>query len=347
MGKEEEKRKMESIPEADDDYLFYRFKKDRDSKSMIWKVPGEVVPVGKMHHEKRRDEDELRQKSVTELEEMLARQCRVLDNPRLVARLPDKGAKTRERREQLERAIAEKMKEDDLVEKMEGLGIGKLIDTDAMEWAKRGGGEAHQLDSDDDPDPEDDQHVANPLKLLASRELPYRHQKTDKIRHDSIEPFAADAAAKVDDKESSARFQPFNSATDHVSAGAGLGVPPPKPAGAAVATAATPRSRSRTDPIPLPRVYNCRTKLMSLQESLALQQQQTERLRETQRRHAAEMLAFRVNTGPVTAEVKDASEYRDTAADYNTDDEDGGEGDDEGGGVNVQVDSLENQTEED
>ena len=38
MGKEEEKRKMESIPEADDDYLFYRFKKDRDSKSMIWKV---------------------------------------------------------------------------------------------------------------------------------------------------------------------------------------------------------------------------------------------------------------------------------------------------------------------
>ena len=49
----------------------------------------------------------------------------------------------------------------------------------------------------------------------------------------------------------------------------------------------------------------------------------------------------------MTAEVKDASEYRDTAADYNTDDEDGGEGDDEGGGVNVQVDSLENQTEED
>merc|ERR1711874_11160 len=236
-------------------------------------------------------------------------------------------------RDQLEKMIQEREKEEDLAEKMAGLGIGQLIDTDAMEWARRGA-DAPDLDSDDDPDPEDDHPPANPLKLLASRELPYRQKKNDKDT-DSIDPFAAAAVTKVDEQEPSSRFLPFSDVSDRSSARLVVTPPPRHPPAVAPV--------ERTDPIPLPKVYNCRTQLMSLQESLALQKLQNERLREVQRKHAAERLSQRLTRGPVVVEdIPDTGQYRDQDCDENTDDDDDDDDDrDDEGGVTVQVDSYE------
>ena len=120
--------KMASIPEAED-ALDYLYKKDREDKSMIWKVPGQLTPMGKMDHEKAKERREFDQKSLAELKDLLSRQEHLLGNRSLVSRLPDKGEKARARRDEILKRIGAKEREDDLTEKMAGLGIGKLIDT--------------------------------------------------------------------------------------------------------------------------------------------------------------------------------------------------------------------------
>jgi len=345
--------KMASIPESED-ALDYLYKKDREDKSMIWKVPGQLTPMGKMDHEKAKERREFDQKSLAELKDLLSRQEHLLGNKSLVSRLPDKGEKARARRDEILKRIGAKEREDDLTEKMAGLGIGKLIDTDAMEWVKRGE-DAADLDSDDDPDPEDDKLPSNPFKVLASRELPYRQTKTkqqvqenesEDLEHSFVD-YTIGKTAKADEIEQPSRFMPFESASQSCDKNSpsledtvkrdNLGEKPSKRAPAL-------NPSRRTDPIPLPpKPYNCKTKLLPLKESLELQKQQAEKLKEVQLKHAAERLAAGRLLDPAEAvSIRDADNYRTQADEFGSDEE--GDSDTEGGvNITTYCDGLEDQ----
>lgn len=368
MGKEEKMKKaapkMATIPESGDN-LDYLYKKNKEDKSMIWKVPGSLAPMGKMAHEKDKERREFKKKSLVELKEMFSRQKQLLGNKSLMSKLPDKGEKARTRMEEILKLIQGKEREDDLTEKMAGLGIGKLIDTDAMEWVKRGKDAAH-LDSDDDPDPEDDKLPSNPFKVLASRELPYRqtNQKYQEQTHEEgsidpvVDPYTVANTSKVDEIQPTSRFMPFAStmnetprwnashsqacdknspiSEDHVNKD-NLGEKPPKRAPAL-------NPARRTDPIPLPpKPYTCKTVLLPLLESLELQRHQATKLKEVQMKHAAERLAAGRLLDPVEAvSIADADNYRTQIDDFGSDEEVDSETE---GGINVTTycDGLDDQ----
>ena len=65
------------------------------------KVPGEVLPIGKLEDEAKKFEKEITKKTTPELQDLLERQNRILLNAKLIQALPDKGAKVRLRRQQL------------------------------------------------------------------------------------------------------------------------------------------------------------------------------------------------------------------------------------------------------
>jgi len=360
--------KMASIPEKGDD-LDYLYKKSKEDKSMIWKVPGALAPMGKMAHEKAKEKRDFHKKNLVELKEMLARQKQLLGNKSLVSKLPDKGDKARARMDEILKLIQERERQDDLTEKMAGLGIGKLIDTDAMEWVNRGEDAVH-LDSDDDPDPEEDKLPSNPFKVLASRELPYRQTKKPQreesqetgsidLEASSVDPHVVAKTAKVDDIQPTSRFMPFASTAsasprwlssssqpcdknspseDHVNKD-NLGEKPHK-------RAPTLNPSHKTHPIPLPpKPYNCKTVLLPLMESLELQRHQAVKLKEVQMKHAAERLAAGRLLAPVEAvSIVDADNYRTPVDDFGSDDEVDDLGDEEGGiNVTTYCDGLDDQ----
>ena len=65
------------------------------------KVPGTVLPLGKLEDEAKKFDKEIRKKSTLELKDLLKRQNGILQNQKLIATLPDKGAKVRQRQHQL------------------------------------------------------------------------------------------------------------------------------------------------------------------------------------------------------------------------------------------------------
>jgi hypothetical protein len=60
------------------------------------------VAMGKMDHEMKAFEKEIRTKSVPQLYEVLARQNKILENKSLLLKLPDKGAKVKHRKVMIE-----------------------------------------------------------------------------------------------------------------------------------------------------------------------------------------------------------------------------------------------------
>ena len=68
----------------------------------IKKVPGEVFPMGKLTHEIKCFETELKSKSLIDLKDLLQRQNMILNNPKLCSKLADKGAKVKAKKEAIE-----------------------------------------------------------------------------------------------------------------------------------------------------------------------------------------------------------------------------------------------------
>ena len=68
---------------------------DQERSKVIKKVPGEVKAVGRLGHEakKKTFQEEIKNKTLQELEELLKRQENILKNKNLVEKLPDKGDK--------------------------------------------------------------------------------------------------------------------------------------------------------------------------------------------------------------------------------------------------------------
>ena len=263
------------------------------------KVPGDVPAVGKMSFEIARLREEIKTKNVPQLREILERQDRILNNPGLVKKLPDKGEKARSTKDMILKLIKEKEKVDDLEEEMKKM----KINTEKMEW--KGG----LLDSDDDSDPENEDSGKNPLSVLAQGIVPKVSSKakseieegSDRGKSD-LELFAIKEAEKVDNLPNKETFVPYKAAKTEISdeTKCSLRINP--------APAENPKIRGRrpvvtTPAIPLPSVYNCETKQLSLAESMQLQQQQDRKLRDIQLKHAAEKLS-------ASKEIKDLNEVR-------------------------------------
>ena len=289
------------------------------------KVPGDVPAVGKMSFEIARLREEIKTKNVPQLREILERQDRILNNPGLVKKLPDKGEKARSTKDMILKLINEKEKVDDLEEEMKKM----KINTEKMEW--KGG----LLDSDDDSDPENEDSGKNPLSVLAQGIVPKVSSKAkskvevenDRDRSD-LELFAIKEAEKVDNLPNKETFVPYKAAKTEISNETKCSLQ------IKLASADNSKIRGRrpavtTPAIPLPSVYNCETKQLSLAESMQLQQQQDRKLRDIQLKHAAEKLAAGKeirDLNEVRIEGGQFEEYRDNNEEEEQEEDSGDEG---------------------
>lgn len=289
------------------------------------KVPGDVPAVGKMSFEIARLREEIKTKNVPQLREILERQDRILNNPGLVKKLPDKGEKARSTKDMILKLINEKEKVDDLEEEMKKM----KINTEKMEW--KGG----LLDSDDDSDPENEDSGKNPLSVLAQGIVPKVSSKAkskvevenDRDRSD-LELFAIKEAEKVDNLPNKETFVPYKAAKTELSDETKCSLQI-KPASADNSKIRGRRPAVTTPAIPLPSVYNCETKQLSLAESMQLQQQQDRRLRDIQLKHAAEKLSAGKeirDLNEVRIEGGQFEEYRDNNEEEEQEEDSGDEG---------------------
>jgi len=248
------------------------------------KVPGEVLPIGKMSFEVAKLREEMKLKTSTQLKEILERQEKILNNKRLVNKLPDKGEKAKRTRTLVIDLLKSKEKIDSLEKEM----VKMKINTEAMEWKNT------LLDSDDDSDPEVDGVQKNPLSVLAEGVVPAKSSKgkpVEKMNNSDLELFAIREADKVDQTNSKKNFVPYQSVKN-----CGLSVEVKSKLSAINLTYPASNGNNklpsqRTPSIPLPPVYSCTTKQLSLSESLKLQQDQDKKLKDIQIQHAAERLA--------------------------------------------------------
>ena len=289
------------------------------------KVPGDVPAVGKMSFEIARLREEIKTKNVPQLREILERQDRILNNPGLVKKLPDKGEKARSTKDMILKLINEKEKVDDLEEEMKKM----KINTEKMEW--KGG----LLDSDDDSDPENEDSGKNPLSVLAQGIVPKVSSKAkskvevenDRDKSD-LELFAIKEAEKVDNLPNKETFVPYKAAKTELSDETKCSLQI-KPASADNSKIRGRRPAVTTPAIPLPSVYNCETKQLSLAESMQLQQQQDRKLRDIQLKHAAEKLSAGKeirDLNEVRIEGGQFEEYRDNNEEEEQEEDSGDEG---------------------
>jgi len=308
------------------------------------KCPGEVIGVGKMEHEVAKLRAELRSKSAVQLKEAVARQSKVLGNKALVSRLPDKGEKCRLSLGVMRQLLAERTKEEELEVGMEKMKIS----TEKMEWKNR------LLDSDDDSDPEKDPE--DPLAVLAQGLVPHTSSRArsreanDRTAHgdddnlegrpkygggqQELEKFATAQATRVDLKSTPQdRFVPHSSLKQmslDPELRQRLGGPDSSPS--LTKPSSSPSPKPGTPSMPLPPTYTSSTCLLSLGDSLRLQQEQEKRVREAQVISAQSRLTASKGllVGEPVVEGARFTEYR-TAAELSGDDED--VSDDEGVGV--------------
>ena len=300
------------------------------------KVPGDVPAVGKMSIEIARLREEIKTKTVPQLQEVVERQERILNNKALVKKLPDKGEKARKTKEMIENLIKDKDKVDGLEKEMEKM----KIDTEKMEWKGN-----LILDSDDDSDPEEVGPVKNPLAVLAQGIVPTVSSRAKEREEEQsgelngLELYAVREAEKVDSVEIKDNFVPFKAVKSNevdedtkktLMNMSDVLKSAEKPELSRYEKRKQDRrqQKPKTPAIPLPEAYSCATKQLSLTESLQLQQEQDRHLREVQLRHAELKLAAAVSVkaGEVRLEGSRFQEYRDQREEEEQEEDSGDEG---------------------
>ena len=306
----------------------------RNQNNRKLKVPGDVPAVGKMSIEIAKLREEIKTKTVPQLQEVVERQERILNNKALVKKLPDKGVKARKTKEMIENLIKDKDKVDGLEKEMEKM----KIDTEKMEWKGN-----LILDSDDDSDPEEVGPVKNPLAVLAQGIVPTvssrAKEKDESGGLNGLELYAVKEAEKVDSVEDKDSFVPFKSVKSNevdkdtkktLMNMSDVLNSAEKPELSKYETRKQDKrmQKPKTPAIPLPEAYSCATKQLSLTESLKLQQEQDKHLREVQLRHAEQKLAaaasFRAEE--VRLEGSRFQEYRDQREEEEQEEDSGDEG---------------------
>ncbi|KAK4300851.1 hypothetical protein Pmani_026971 [Petrolisthes manimaculis] len=132
----------------------------------------------------------LSNKTVIELEEVLARQHRILNNKHLISKLKDRGESLQKRCEEVAQALEAARQRERTV-----INGERIPDINAMEW--RGcvvkPREREELDSDDDDDGANEEKL-NPLKLMAYHASSVKKPAGGGGRRDEEDP--AEAVAK-------------------------------------------------------------------------------------------------------------------------------------------------------
>ncbi|XP_011299986.1 DNA-directed RNA polymerase II subunit GRINL1A [Fopius arisanus] len=281
---------------------------------IIKKIPGEV-PVSR--REGQGFVDDLESKTNIEVRDLLERQDKLLANKSFISRLPDKGEKITRFRAKLLQEINRRNDLEQAANLLSRLNIASE-GKDAMnelEWTgkfceKNSSGKIVELDSDDEEDP---------LKILAQPTgtgvhkkkiiiLPPEETLINEQDLQDIQSFSAEGldalqhvkyiVDKVEKDESNQKehFKPYKTTKTNVH----------DPMKERVrkkdkhweVTAATP-----------PLIVHGAVKGLSLNESLKLQKEQAEKLREVQARHAIERLTQHLGIYPVGG-IPNSSAYR-------------------------------------
>ncbi|CAL1688413.1 unnamed protein product [Lasius platythorax] len=333
------------------------------SKNVIKKIPGDIPPYSKK--ESQGYIENLGEKQKFELEELLERQNKMFANKNFISKLPDKGKKIASFRDKLLKELEYRNEVEtaaNLLSQFNIASIGKAAMT-KLEWTGKSNNKNDEnttkiveLDSDDEEDP---------LKILAQPTGTGIHNK--KIIHITreeslikpediveIESFKTDDCLDVEhvkyivDKVEKAQetnkkkesFKPYKTTKSNVH-------DPMKEKQRKLpknweVTAATP-----------PLIIHGATEVLSLNESLKLQKEQTKKLQEIQAKHAIERLTNQIemhSIGPIpqnignyrlqqTNNLLSSSSSSEDEEEHEVQDE---EDNDRGGTVVFTVDSIEN-----
>ncbi|XP_029040741.2 DNA-directed RNA polymerase II subunit GRINL1A [Osmia bicornis bicornis] len=282
--------------------------------TVLHKIPGDLPPIPKQEHQGYIDD--MGKLKKFQLEEILERQNKILNNKAFILKLPDKGEKIKKFRDRLVEELKNKDDIENAANLLSGLNIaseGKMA-MNKLEWTGKYNETKNtekivQLDSDDEDDP---------LKILAQPTGSGVHKK--KVIHlppeeslikpedlAEIESFKKESTEPADhvsfivnkvenhseDKNKKIPFKPYKTTKS--------GVHEPEKEKQRKqnkyweVTAATP-----------PLIVHDAAKIIDLSESLRLQKEQSDKLQEIQAKHAAERLAEQFglhSIGPVPQNV--------------------------------------------
>jgi len=308
------------------EYDFVKKAKGLRNSPAFCRVPGQLPPIGKMEHELKQLQNELKKKSLVELKDMLISTKKIATNEILLRKLPDRGAKVKQKQEILESIIESREGEKDLARALANL---HLPDTDAMEWKTKA---AVMKPTETTMD------MDKTLKVLAEGALPSKELDEDDINPTSSHPYFTHKVQVLDTVQRKDRFVPVAALHSSDLVAAKKAFPEPK------SKALSDNKRTpavKTEAIPLPKYTSAATKQLSLEESLEIQRQQAEKLREITVRQAAARLAASSSKPRITLNSESAvaeppsvqhivdTRWRDTTekGEGDSDDElDGGEG---------------------
>ncbi|KAM3961256.1 RNA polymerase II subunit M [Aphomia sociella] len=280
-------------------------------KTVNKKIPGILPPPPKTEIDGKIGN--LSSKSVQELQELLERQLKLLNNKLFVNKLPDKGAKIQSFHDKIVNALKEKDAEEQTCRLFSGMNLG--VDNQAVqnvEWeGKLANTKDEYLDSDDNSEPEDvlqilsqstslekkiqviepEKPIITPIDLAEIAEIPHVKYLVDKTEHNS----------KIKPVE---HFKPFKTTKSDVHN-------PEKEIHRKKhkhweVTAATP-----------PPIIHGPAKLLSLDESLKLQKTYNVHLKEIEAQHAAEKLLARtgIKMAILPEDTSQFGKYRDADSD--------------------------------
>eukprot|EP00095_Tigriopus_kingsejongensis_P000547 maker-scaffold212_size255419-snap-gene-1.30 protein:Tk00547 transcript:maker-scaffold212_size255419-snap-gene-1.30-mRNA-1 annotation:"dna-directed rna polymerase ii subunit grinl1a isoform x2" len=267
----------------------------------IKKVPGELVPMGRLNHEAKKFRDEILHKSVPELKNLLERQEKILQNSKLIQKLPDKGNKLKERVTLIQALLEAKTKEvDETADLFKTLTIGgKSITVDEMEW-KYGGGLGRYLDKPKQSEAtvEDLDGSRDPvLKVLAEGEAP-AVKETDCELDFEMEKHALTLSFKADHMTAKTRFLPFRSLHSDKVDDSEIKL--------------QKRSTARLKPedlMPMQDGSGNKTKMVPLEESIRMQLVQAGQLRDIHVKQAMDRLAKFNEAAPSGAPVQPTLDF--------------------------------------
>lgn len=238
-----------------------------------------------------------------QLLELLERENRVIKSLPL-AKLPDKGEKVLRFKKEIELELERRDKTEDISDVLTRLTI-KEKKIDELEW---GGKEKDYSEVKDPVNVEGNEDEQNPFAILATHSGTTYNQKKVKVEEkeeslitlaDIEEVYAINLSNKIDKVESKKKFLPHKTLVSNV-----------------IESNKKVRDLSAATP-PLPVFGDA--KLISLEESLKLQYEQTMHLKEVQLKHATERLkAMRSTMGEALPlpPAQSITAYRDNADQY-------------------------------
>lgn len=264
---------------------------------------------------------ELSSKSITELLELKVRQTKLLNNKLFVSKLPDKGAKIQALYDKISNELKNKQED----ETCGMLGDLKLDTVDSqlvqqVEWVgKIDENNQTYLDSDDDSEPEDELTILSQntfhekkIRVLKPEKMLVTPEDLEIIGESAHVKYIVNKTENNSKTKATGQFKPYKTTKSNVH-NPEKEIHRPKHAHWEV-TAATP-----------PPIIHGPAKILSIEDSLKLQQDYNDKLKEISVKHAAEKLAALtgIKLGDIPNDTTKFGEYREVDSDDSDSEKDG------------------------